>query len=240
MNVNPKRRTNPAICFLPLALGACCLFGTFMTAFLVKDKIAERMRKQQGIGNFSPNFDFDSLKPDSELESITQRIKFIDTEIYMAESAIEREKIFREANQASNKKSNVQASNKKSDKWTVNINPPNSAPETGAKIQKLKEDKAQLIAKRDTLLEKRQTKNVKARTWSEWFDDFNIKLLLTALPLVGLSLWLIPQTFWQKLPPRNPLSLTDFERRCVLFLAGAIITSALGFLLFVWFLSITS
>ena len=231
MNVNPKRRSNPAICFLPLALGACCLFGTFMTAFLVKDSMAERMRERREMANFSANFDFDSIKPDSELESFTQRIKFIDTEIYMAEAASNRANVFREAEEKLNKKSN---------KRTVNLNPANFEQDNAAKIQKLKEDKAQLIAKRDALLEKRRTKNTKVRTWGEWFDDFNIKLLLAGLPFVGLLLWLVPQTFWQKLPPMNPLSLTDFERRCVLFLAVAIITSMLGFVLFLWFLSITS
>jgi hypothetical protein len=232
MDVNPKRRSNPAICFLPLALGACCLFATFMTAFLVKDKMAERMRERRETANFSSNFDLDSMSPDYELESITQRIKFKDSEIYMAESAIEREKIFREAEETLNKKSN---------KKKINSAPANFAPETGAKIQKLKDERAQLIIKRDEYLEKKRTKNTRRpRTWSEWFDDFNLEILLAALPLVGLSLWLVPQTFWLKLPARNPLSLTDFERRCVLFLAVAIIISPLGFLLFVWYLSITS
>jgi hypothetical protein len=232
MDVNPQRRSNPAICFLPLALGACCLFAAFMTAFLVKDQLAERMRERREIADFSPNFNFDSMSPDYELNSVTQRIRFKDSEISMAEAAGKRDKIPGEAEEALNKKSNK--------KKTNSAPAANFEQETNAKIQKLKDERAQLIARRDALLEKRRTKNVKARTWSEWFDDFNLKILLTALPLVGLSLWLVPQTFWLKLPSRNPLSLTDFERRCVLFLAVAIIGSALGFLLFVWYLSITS
>ncbi|HEX8249073.1 MAG TPA: hypothetical protein VF599_12920 [Pyrinomonadaceae bacterium] len=231
MNVNPQRRSNPAICFLPPALGACCLFGTFMAAFLVKDKIAERVRERREAANFSRNFDLASVKPDYELESITQRIRFKDSEISMAEAASRGEKVLREAEESLNKKSNGRK---------ISPAPANSAPETGAKIEKLKEERAQLVAKRDALLEKRRTKNTRSRSWGDWFDEFNLKILLTALPLVGLSLWLVPQTFWLKLPARNPLSLTDFERRCVLFVAVAIITSALGFLLFVWFLSITS
>lgn len=231
MDVNPKRRSNPAVCFLPLALGACCLFGTFMAAYLVKDQLAERMRERRESANFSPNFDLNSIKPDYELESITQRIKFKDSQISMAEAATNREKTFREAEEALNKKSN---------KKRVNPVAANFEQENAAKIQKLKDERAQLIAQRDAILEKRRTKKTKARSWSEWFDDFNLKILLTALPLIGLSLWLVPQTFWLKLPARNPLSLTDFERRCVLFVAVAIIVSALGFLLFVWFLSVTS
>lgn len=190
-----------------------------MTVFLLKDKLAEGVRAQQKI---------ETAPHDFELVTIEQEIKSKDFYIRMAEGEREREKMLRDAEQELNKKTNKRK--------PVTI-AKNSERETGAKIQKLKDEKAQLLAKRDALLEKERARNV--RTWGEWFDDFNIELLLAALPFVVLWLWLVPQTFWLKLPPRNPLSLTDFERRCVLFLAVAIITSMLGFVFFLWFLSVT-
>lgn len=223
MNVNPKRRTNPAVCFILLALGACCLFGTSVAAFLLKDKIPESTVKKQKAGY---------LSLDLEISSVEQELKFKDFQLRVEETQSKQDKMLREAEEAANKKSNKR-------KPVVPITK-NSELETDAKIQKLRDERLQLRMKRDALLATKQAKKAKGRSWSEWFDDYNIELLLATLPFVGLWLWLVPQTFWLKLPPRNPLSLTDFERRCVLSLAVAIITSMLGFAFFLWFLTIRS
>lgn len=223
MNANPQRRSHPAVCFLPVALGACCLFGTLVAAFLLKDKIPERVGKGHEAENLSLAL---------EISSVEQEIKFKDFQLRIEEAKSKQDKMFREAEEAANKKSNKR-------KPVVAITK-NSELETDAKIQKLRDERLQLKIKRDALLATKQAKKAKGRSWSEWFDDYNIELLLASFPFVGLWLWLVPQTFWQKLPPRNPLSLTDFERRCVLFLAVAIITSMLGFAFFLWFLTIRS
>ena len=81
---------------------------------------------------------------------------------------------------------------------------------------------------------------MRPRSWEEWLEDYNIELLMVTIPLVALACWLVPVTFWRKLPATNPFSLTDFERRCVLSLPVAIVMSTLGFLLYVWFLTVYS
>jgi hypothetical protein len=193
-----------------------------MVALLVKDNIAQGMRARQEVGN---------PLPDYELNSIERRIESKDFDLRMAEAAIDSDKILREAQESPDKKSN---------KKPPNSNAANFEQEKTAEIQKLKVEKGRLIAERDELLKKRQAENDRPRTWGEWFDDYNVRFLLATIPLVTLALWLVPLTFWRRLPDRNPFSLTDFERRCVLFLPVAIIISAFGFMLFVWYLSIAS
>lgn len=223
MDVNAKRRSNPAVCFVLVALGVCCLFGALTAAFLLKDKIPAKMKKHPKDEYFSLGF---------EISSVEQELKFKDFQIQMAEAESKQEKMLREAEQASNKKSNK--------RLPVVIIEKNREQEIATKLEKLRGERLQLKLKRDALVATRQAKKAKGRSWSEWFDDYNIELVMATLPFVGLWLWLVPLTFWQKLPARNPLSLTDFERRCVLFLAVAIITSMLGFAFFLWFVSVTS
>lgn len=220
MNVNPKRPSNPVFCFLFIAIGACCLGGTAIFSFLVKDKLADGMQTQQNIESFSAEI---------TLKSFEQQIQAKDFEIKTAESMSDSNRILREAEETFNKKSNAKPANSAA----------NFEREKAERIRRLKSEKAELVAYRDSHLRKKRADDARPRSLSEWFDEQNIRLLLAAIPLAALSVWLIPLTFWQKLPARNPLSLTDFERRCVIFVAVAIIVSALGFLLFVWFLSIT-
>jgi hypothetical protein len=221
MNVHPNRPSHPAIYLLFIALGVGCLGGTASLSFLVKDKLADRLRTQQNIENFSSEI---------TLNSFEQQIQAKDFQIKTAESMSDSNRSLREAEEALNKTSNIKPANAAA----------NFEREKAARIRELKYEKAELIAYRDAHLKKKNEENARPRSWGEWFDEYNIRLLMVALPFVGLALWLIPLTFWQELPPRNPLSLTDFERRCVIFVAVAVIVSALGFMLFVWFLSITA
>ena len=86
---------------------------------------------------------------------------------------------------------------------------------------------------------KMRARQMRTRSWGEWAEDNGMELFIGGvLPLGLFSLFLMPFVFGGKLPARNPLALTDFERKCVLFLPFAIVFSAFGFFLFVWILSL--
>jgi hypothetical protein len=104
----------------------------------------------------------------------------------------------------------------------------------------LEDEKAKLIAERDDLQGKMRAKEMKPLSWEDWLYVYNIELLaLAVIPLGIFSVFLLRAVTRFGLSKNNPLSLTDSERRCVLFLPFSIVFSAFGFFVFVWILSIS-
>ncbi len=222
MNVNQQRNSNIVLCYSLIFLGFLCILGTTVLTVYLKDGIIERVREPQSLENIS--------KP-IEINSIERQIESKERQIEIAKSMSDHDKILREARE----KLNIKSGNKNSS----DTNSSNFEQDKAAKVKLLEDEKAQLIIKRDDLAGKMRAVNARSRTWSEWFDDYNIELLVSAvLPLGIFGFYLMRLTLFGRLPKRNPFALTDFEKRSILFLPSAIVFSAFGFFHFVWILTI--
>lgn len=222
MNPNPPGKLNLTLCYLCIALGALCILGAVLAAILLKNGIIERVREAPGADALSDGFN---------VESLNRQIEWTERDIELQKKTLpddpeaERRKI-----EEAFKRANV--------KFDANKKLPFSG-NKAEKIKELEEKKQQLIAKRDDLIGKSQAKSMKPRTWEEFFEDYSLELFIPGvLPLGLFSLYLAPFVFGGRLPARNPLSLSDFERRCLLFLPFAMTFSAFGFFLFVWILAL--
>ena len=222
MNANPPRNSNPALCGAFILLGVLCLLLTMLAALVLKNGIIERVRETPRVDALGDGFQVQSL--DRQIEAVERDIEFQkkflsddpDAERRRLEKALER-------------------ANKRLDTNLKLPIPGNRA----EKIKELEEKKQQLIAQRDSLIGKSRAKSMKPRTLDEFFEDYSLDLFLPGvLPLGLFSLFLARFVFGGRLPARNPLSLTDLERRCLLFLPFAIVFSAFGFFLFVWILAL--
>jgi hypothetical protein len=218
MNPNPQRNSNPAVCFTLIALGVLCFLVTIFAAVYLKNGIIERVRETpsiEGIGDVA------------QIGSIERQIQSKDRDIELAGKMPDMDKSLQEAR----KKLGLKPAANSADSTFEQ--------DKADKIKKLEEEKKQLIVKKDELAGKNRARQMRTRSWGEWAEDNGIELFLGGvLPLGLFSLFLMPFVFGGKLPARNPLSLTDFERRCVLFLPFALVFSAFGFFLFVWILSL--
>ena len=221
MNPSAPRKSNPALCWTFILLGALCMLGTVLAALVLKDGIIGRVGEPPRIDAMSEGFKIDGI--DREIESKERFIKMAKDMPDWSELDKKREQF-----------------EKLTDKKTKAAETPSAVQESKAeKIKRLEDEKRQLIAKRDDLISKQRAKEMKPRTWSEWAEDYSLDLLIPGvLPLGLFSLFLGAFVFGGRLPARNPLSLTDLERRCLLFLPFAIVFSAFGFFVFVWVLSI--
>lgn len=221
MNSNPPRKSNPVVCGTFIALGAACMLLAMLAAFALKNGIIERVGEPPRVDLLSDGFEIDQL----------------NREIEFKESAIRVAKDMPDWDELEKKREEFE---KLTNKKPKTAKTPSTYVESKAeKIKRLEDEKQKIIAKKNDLIGKHRAKEMKPRTWSEWAEDYGLDLFLPAvLPLGIFSLSLGSLVFGGRLPGRNPLSLTDFERRCVLFLAFAIVFSAFGFFVFVWVLSI--
>lgn len=221
MNPNPPKNSNSALCGTFIVLGVLCMLGTILAAFALKDGIIGRVGEPPRVDMLSDGFE----------------IEQIDREIEFKESAIRVAKDMPDWDELRKKREEFE---KLSNKNSKAAETPSTVGESKAeKIKRLEDEKQQLIAKKNDLIGKQRAKEMKPRTWSELSDDYSLDLLIPGvLPLGLFSLYLGALVFGGRLPARNPLSLTDFERRCLLFLPFSIVFSAFGFFVFVWILSI--
>ncbi len=218
MNPNPQRNSNLTLCYTLIALGVLCFAGTIFGALYLKSGIIERVRETpqiEGIGDAA------------QIGSIERQIESKDREIELARQMPDMDKSLQEARKKLGLKPDANSANSNFEQDKAN------------KIRKIEEEKRQLTVKRDELAGKNRARQMRTRSWSEWADDNGMELFLGGvLPLGLFGLSLARFTFGGKLPARNPLAMTDFERRCVLFLPFAIVFSAFGFFLFVWILTL--
>lgn len=218
MNPNPQRNSNLLVCYTLIALSILCFLFTILAAVYLKNGIIERVRETpsvEGIGDAA------------KIGSIERQIQSKDRDIEFAGKMPDMDKDLEEARKklGLKPKANLANSTFEQDK--------------ASKIKKLEEEKQQLIVKKDELAGKMRARQMRPQSWGEWAEDNGIEVFLGGvLPLGLFSLFLARFTFGGKLPARNPLALTDFERKCVLFLPFALVFSAFGFFLFVWILSL--
>lgn len=209
------------LCGVFISLGVLCLFGTALAAFFLKDGIIGRVGEPPRVDGLSDGFKIDRIN--REIASKERDIEIEKKSIDWDEFRNEAERVAKLTNK------NV----------AINENTSNVRESKAAAIKKLEDERRRLIAERDELSGKSQAKSVKPRTWEEFFEDYGFDLFLPAvLPLGLFSLFLATFVFGGRLPKRNPLSLTDFERRSLLFIAFSIVFSAFGFFLFVWILTL--
>ena len=219
MNPKVQRNSNLVLCYALIAAGVLCILGTVSAAVILKNGIIERVRETpsvEGLGDFA------------KINNLERQIEWKDREI---ESAKKMPDIF-EGLEEARKKSGVKANADSADS--------NFEQKKADRIKKLEDEKRQLIAERDELSGKSRARQMRSRSWDEWAEDYGIEILIAGvLPTGLLSLYLASLLLGRRLPARNPLSLTDFEGRCVLFLPFAIVFSAFGFFLFIWILILT-
>ena len=219
MNPKIQRNSNLVLCYALIGLSFLCIVGTILAAVYFKNGIIERVRNTPDISGIS---DISRLQAfDRQIQSKEQSIKF---EKQMPDLEEIRRKAEKELSKASNKK--IETNN------TSNV-----SESKAEKIKKLEDEKAELIAEKNDFQGKMRAKEMKPLSWEDWLYVYNIELLVVAiLPLGIFSFYLLRVLFTRKLPDSNPLSLTDVERRCVLFLPFSIVFSAFGFFIFVWVL----
>lgn len=217
MNPKPPRNSNLPICYLFIGIGLLIMLGTLIAAVLLKDGIVGRIGKPKGVKDLS-----DGL----EISSLNRQIESKDRDIEMTRKIYESKpdnKAIEQLNKMSNKKID-------SNSFTI-------FGDNEKRIKKLEDEKAELIKERDDLREQLNARRNRSRSFGELFEDYGGRYFLSGvLPLGLLSLFIGRFVFGGKLPERNPFSLTDFERRSILFFAFSIIFSAFGFFLFVWIL----
>ena len=217
MNPNPPRNSNPVVCYTLIAASVLCILGTIFGAIYLKNGIIERVRETpsvEGIGDVA------------RIGTIEQQIQSRDREIELAKKMPDFDKNLEDARKKLGLKPAANSANSTFEQ------------DKADKIKKI-EEKRQLNVKKNELSGQIRARQLRPRSWSEWAEDNGIELFLGGvLPLGLFSLFLARFTSGGKLPARNPLALTDFERRCVLFLPFALVFSAFGFFLFVWILSL--
>jgi hypothetical protein len=221
--MNQQRNSNRGLCYFLVFAGIACLLGTLMLTIAFRDTLKVKVQKPSAAEDMSLAF---------EIDGIEQEIQIKDQEIKLVKLRLDTEQSLQEAREKLNEL--------KGGKNTA-ISAASTGERTQAeKTKQLEQEKAQLLAKKEALVKKIEEKKTAERTWSEWVEDYNISLLLKVLPLGMLGYYLIRLIFLRKLPKRNPFSLTEFERRCVLFLTGAFVISAFGFGVFIWTLTNTA
>ena len=193
------------------------MLGTIGAAVLLKDGIVGRIGKQKGVEALS-----DGLRIDSLNRQIESKERDIEMTKNISDSKPDNKTIER-LNKISNKKINANSFSVFGDK--------------DEKLKKLEEEKAELIKKRDALREQSNARENRSRSFGELFEDYGGEIFLEGvLPLGLISLFFGWFVFGRTLPTRNPLSLTDFEIRSILFFVFSLVFSAFGFFLFVWIL----
>lgn len=221
MNTSPQRNPNPALGYTLIGLGILCFLGTILAAVFLKNNIIEVVREPEGISGLT-----DSIN----IQTLEKEIEFKESRIELEKKMLDIEEFKRKMEEEKNKISN--------NKNKTNANSSIFGENKADKIKNLEKEKAELIAKKNELIEKVRAKKMRPRTWGEWFQDYNLKFFLGGVvPLALFSLFL-GQTAVGRLPDRNPLSLADFERRSLLFLIFSVVFSAFVFFLFVWILTI--
>jgi hypothetical protein len=220
--MNQQRNSSRGLCYFLVFTGISCLLGTLMLTVAFRDTLKEKLQKPSLADDMSLAF---------EIDGIEQEIQIKDQEIKLVKLRLDAEQSLQEAREKLNEL--------KGGKNTA-ISAASTSERTQAeKTKQLEQEKAQLLAKKEALVKSIEEKKTAERTWREWFDDYNIRLLLAGIVPLGLfGFFLMRLTFFGALPRKNPFSLTDFERRCVLFLPFAIVVSAFGFACFVWTLTI--
>jgi hypothetical protein len=197
------------------------MVGTIFLALYLKNGIIQRVRDTPNVSGISDGIRLDSF--DRQIKAKEQSIEF-------EKQMPDWEKIERESKEKLSK-----ASNKK---FEAN-NTSNVGESKADKIKKLEDEKAKLIAEKNEFEGQMRAKQMKPLTWNEWFEVYNIELLVVAvIPLGIFSLYLLRFIFGRRLPNNNPFSLSEFERKSVLFIAFSIVFSAFGFFVFLWFLSV--
>ena len=214
------RNSNPLIFIPPIAFGALFAVGTIIAAIFLKPGIEERMKKPLPVENLSRGIQIEAL--DREIKSKDDQIRF--------------------EQQRSNVEKQLSDSRRKLDelkgkKQLPDSTKPELEQEKTVNIKRLEDEKVQLAARRDAIAA--QVRASKSRSWIDWFADLEIGLALKALlPLGVLSFYFVRMMFSSKLPRPNPFSLTNFEKKSVLFFITSILVSAFGFFSFVWILSV--
>ena len=219
---DPPRNSNLKLCYTCIAFGVFCILLTIAAALALKNGIIERVRETPRIDALSDGFKIESINRDIER---TERDIEFQKKVLPDDPEAERRKM-----EETFRKSNL--------KFDVNRRLPFSDENKAEKLKMLEEKRRQLIADRDDLIGKSRAKAMKPRTWDEFFDDYGIELLLGVIPLGLLSLYFARLTFGGRMPASNPLSLTDFESKSILFIPFALVFSAFGFFLFVWILAL--
>jgi len=225
---NPQRKSNSALCYALIFCGFFIMFCTLLLAVFQVNRIIEVVSEP--------------LEPTGISES--GQLRYLDQQIRAKEQSIEFEKRIPDMDEFERRKQDAQkrldeAKTGKSPTGEVNINVASVAENKTGKIKRLEEEKAKLIAEKDDLAGKMRAKQMRPRSFGEWFEDFGIALLVFAVFPLGLfSLYLLRFVVGGRLPARNPLALTDLERRCVLFVPFAIVFSAFGLFLFIWVLDL--
>jgi len=221
MNPNPQRNSNPVVCSTLIVLGVLCFLVTLFAAIYLKNGIIQRVGDAPNVSGLSDGF---------RLDSFDKKIKAKEQSIEFEKQMPDWEKIERESKEKLSK-----ASNKKFDA----DNTSQIGESKADKIKRLEDEKAKLIAEKNEFEGQMRAKQMKPLTWEDWLYVYNIELLVLAvIPLGIFSLYLLRFILGRRLPKNNPFSLTDFERRCVIFLPFSIVFSAFGFFLFVWILSL--
>lgn len=223
MNPAPQRNSYLILCYALIFLGLFCILGTIAAALYLKNGIIEKVSEPINVEGLGSAIQIDSIN-----RQIEWKERDIETAKKLPDPDEERAKWEEHERKIRKLNKNVPVGNF----WKGFVR-------DDEKIKKLEEEKQALIVKRDELAGKSRAREMKPRSLRDWFVDYDLKLFLGAvLPLGLFSLFLAPFPFGGKLPRRNPLSLTDFERRCVLFLAFAIVFSAFGFFLFLWIMTL--
>jgi hypothetical protein len=225
MDVNRQRSSNLGLCYLLIGLGAFFILGTIAAAIHFRDSMTEKVKEPLST---------EGITFSNEINIVDMEIQFKEQQIRTERTMSETDESLRQAREKLNKKTGG--------KNTANTNFPTSGQSRADKIRKLEDERAQLIAKKEELTKKLQEKNAPRRTtWRDWFENYDVELFLVAVfPLGIFTIFIGRMTFISRLPERNPFAMTDFERRCLLFVAFAMIFSMLIFALFFWFLRITS
>lgn len=216
-----QRNSNLVLCYALIGLSFLCIVGTIFAAIYLKDGIIKKVHNTPDISGIS---DISRLQAfDRQIQSREQSIKF---EKQMPDFDEIRRKAEKDLSKASNKK--------------IETNNTSNVSESKAdKIKKLEDEKAALIAEKNDFEGKMRAKEMKPLSWEDWLYVYNIEFLVVAVIPFGIfSLLLLRAVTRFSLPKNNPLSLTDFERRCVLFLPFSIVFSAFGFFVFVWVLDV--
>lgn len=222
--MNSSRKPNLTLCYALIGLGVFIMLGTVLAAAVLKVGIVRRVGEPPRADSLSDGF---------KVASLDRQIKSKERDIELTKKAPDFEDIEKKAREQLEK-----ASGKKTSAANANA-PANSGESKAAEIKKLEDEKQQLIVKKNELIGQQRAKEMKPRTWSEWVDDYELELLLGGvLPLAVLTIVFGSLTFGRWRIAENPLALTDFEGRCILFPFFAVVFSAFGFFLFVWILSI--
>lgn len=218
--VTRLRNSNPLIFIPPIAIGVLFLVGALVAAILLKPGIEGRIQKTSPVKNLTLGMEVERL--DREIRAKDEQIR----------TDPQKPSIEKQAQDAMRKLDEALGKKPSSD-----VNQANIEQEKAANIKRLEDEKAQLVAKREAVVARMRENTT--RTWREWYGDLEIGLALMALlPLGILSIFFVRLLLSGRVPKANPFSLTNFEKRSLLFFITSFFVSAFALFLFVWILSV--